>query len=78
MKWVDVLRAALMRVQITPRVREGVSPLEILYGKPYSTNYLTTKEDQMHKKAQAVIKEYLISLSQSLSPLQRYLNEVCL
>ncbi|KAK4810641.1 hypothetical protein QYF61_007378 [Mycteria americana] len=31
MKWVDILPVALMRVQITPRVREGASPFEILY-----------------------------------------------
>ncbi|KAK4810834.1 hypothetical protein QYF61_008806 [Mycteria americana] len=69
MKWVDILAIALMRVRITPRAREGVSPFEILYGKPYPTNHLTTKGDQMHIKGQAVIKEYLISLSQNLSSL---------
>ncbi|KAK4810781.1 hypothetical protein QYF61_008753 [Mycteria americana] len=30
MKWVDILPIALMRVRITPRAREGVSPFEIL------------------------------------------------
>ncbi|KAK4810868.1 hypothetical protein QYF61_008840 [Mycteria americana] len=75
MKWVDILPIALMRVRITPRAREGVSPFEILYGKPYPTNHLTTKGDQMHIKGQAVIKEYLISLSQNLSSLHRYLNQ---
>nr|XP_009485473.1 PREDICTED: transmembrane protein 161B [Pelecanus crispus] len=35
MKWINVLPIALMRIQVTPRLREGVSPSEILYGKPY-------------------------------------------
>ncbi|KAK4824649.1 hypothetical protein QYF61_017022 [Mycteria americana] len=74
MKWVDILCIALMRVLITPRAREGVSPFEILYGKPYPINPLTMKGHQMHIKGQAVIKVYLISLSQSLSSLHRYLN----
>ncbi|KAK4806920.1 hypothetical protein QYF61_012641, partial [Mycteria americana] len=75
MKWVDILPMALMGVRITARVREGVSPFEILYGKPYPINHLTTKGDQMHIKGQAVIKEYLTSLSQNLSSLHRYLNQ---
>ncbi|KAK4806337.1 hypothetical protein QYF61_017206 [Mycteria americana] len=74
-KWVDILPMALMRVQITPRVREGVNPFEILYGKPYPTNHLTTKGDQMHIKGPAVIKEYLMSLWQNLASLHRYLNQ---
>ncbi|KAK4819552.1 hypothetical protein QYF61_007063, partial [Mycteria americana] len=64
MKWVDILSMALMRVQITPRVREGVSPFEILYGKPYPIDHLTMKGDQMHIKGEA-----------NLSSLHRYLNQ---
>ncbi|KAK4827315.1 hypothetical protein QYF61_016565 [Mycteria americana] len=56
MKWVDILAMALMRVRITPRVREGVSPFGILNGKPYPINHLITKGEPMHIKRQAVPK----------------------
>lgn len=34
MEWVEMLPITLMRIRITPKTREGVSPFEILYGKP--------------------------------------------
>ncbi|KAK4805326.1 hypothetical protein QYF61_018189 [Mycteria americana] len=75
LKWVEALPLALLRVRVTPRIRERVSPFEIMYGKPYLTNALTIKEDQMYIKGQETVKEYLISLSQILSSLHRYLNQ---
>jgi len=48
MKWLEILPMALLRMRITPRVREGVSPFEILYGKLYPVNKLTGKSDQMY------------------------------
>ena len=38
LKWVDVLPITLMRIRITPRAREEVSPFEILYGRPHFVN----------------------------------------
>lgn len=55
MKWVDVLPVALMRIQVTPRVREGLNSFEILYGKPCPVNNLAGKEDQMHETRKTIV-----------------------
>ena len=75
LKWVDILPIALMRIRITPRVREGISPFEILYGKPYPVTELGNRSDQIHIKGEEILKDYLLSLSRVLSSLHRYLNQ---
>ena len=74
MKWADVLPIALMRIRITPRAGEGISPFEILYGKPYPVNSMTGEGDQMHVKGEGMLADHLLSLSQTLPSLCRYLN----
>lgn len=74
MKWVDVLPTALMRIQITPRVREGASPFEILYGKPYPVNRTTGKGDQMHMKGEETFINYC-PCRRLLSSLHGYPNQ---
>ena len=75
LKWVDILPIALMRIRITPRVREGISPFEILYGKPYPVTEVGNRSDQIHTKGEEILKDYLLSLSRVLSSLHRYLNQ---
>ena len=75
MKWAEVLLTALMRIWVTPRVTEKVSPFEILYGKLYPANSMPGKGDQMHIKGEEMLVNYLLSLSQTLSSLHRYLNQ---
>lgn len=75
LKWVDSLPIGLMRIRITPLVREGISPFEILYGKPYPINEVGSQTDQIHVKGEGILKDYLLSLSQVLSSLHRYLNQ---
>ena len=73
LKWTLVF--ALLRIRITPRVKEGVSPFEFIYGKSYPTNLLNIKGNKMYIKGQAAIKKYLIFLLQTLSLLHTYLNK---
>ncbi|KAK4805517.1 hypothetical protein QYF61_004456 [Mycteria americana] len=75
MKWIEGLPIALLRIRITPRVREGVSPFEIRYGKLYPANKLTGRSDQTHVSGDQILTEYLLSLGRTLSSLHRYLNE---
>ena len=74
-KWVDVLAIALMRVRITPRVREGVSPFKILYRKPYPVNSIGIQNDQTHIKGEEMLRDCWLSLSHVLLSLHRYLNQ---
>nr|XP_009683115.1 PREDICTED: uncharacterized protein LOC104150530 [Struthio camelus australis] len=74
-KWLDILPIALMRIRITPWAREGVSPFEILYRKPYPINEMGNQSDQMHIKGERILKHYLLSFLRVLSSLHRYLNQ---
>ena len=66
---------ALLRIRVTPRVKGKVSPFKVVYGKAYPMSLSNITGDQMHIKGQADVKEYLISLSHTLSSLHRYLNQ---
>ena len=35
LSWVDILPAALTHVRTTPHVKMGLTPFELLYGRPY-------------------------------------------
>lgn len=74
-KWVDILPIVLMSVRITPLVREGVSPLEILSGKLYPLNSIEIQNDQMHIKGEGMLRKYLLPLLHILSSLHRYINQ---
>jgi len=75
MKWIEILPIALLRIRITPRVKEGVSPSEILYGKPYPVKTLTGKSDRMYANGDQILTKYLLSLGCTFSSLHRYLSE---
>lgn len=71
----DVLPVAWRGIRITPGVREGVSPFEILPGKPYPAKSLGTQSDQMPIKGEGMFPNYLLSLSRVLSSLHGILTQ---
>lgn len=70
MKWVETLPLTLLRIRVTLRASEKVSPFEILYDRPYHAN-LTGKPEQMHIVGEKALAEYLLSLNKVLSSLYR-------
>lgn len=74
LKGAEILPIALVQIRITPGVEEKVSPFEIVYGIADPRKLLNVTGGRMHVKGQADVKAYLLSLSQTLSSLHRYLN----
>ncbi|XP_050842916.1 uncharacterized protein LOC127061041 [Serinus canaria] len=64
LQWPQALPLALLRIRIKPREKVGVSPFEILYGKPY---HATTVRGDPHVSGDQVIFNYVLSLHRVLS-----------
>jgi len=69
LKWPQALPLALLRIRIQPRSKDGVSPYEILYGRPYQTPLIP---EDMRIAGETVLKMYLISLGKTLEALRKY------
>ncbi|XP_059710860.1 uncharacterized protein LOC132331460 [Haemorhous mexicanus] len=67
MQWPQALPLALLRIRIKPRERLGVSPYEILYGKPY---HATVLKGDLHVQGDQVIFNYVMSLNRTLNSLR--------
>lgn len=67
MQWPQALPLALLRIRIKPRERLGVSPYEILYGKPY---HATVLKGDPHIQGDQVIFNYVVSLNKILTALR--------
>lgn len=70
LKRPQALPLALLRIRIQPRSKDGVSPYEILYGKPYQTPLIP---GDMRVTGEIDLKTYLISLGKTLEALRRYI-----
>jgi len=68
LKWPQALPLALLRIRIQPRSKDGVSPYEILYGRPYQTPLIPV---DMKIAGETDFKMYLISLGKSLEALRK-------
>ncbi|RMB89576.1 hypothetical protein DUI87_34044 [Hirundo rustica rustica] len=66
-QWPQALPLALLRIRIKPRERLGVSPYEILYGKPYHANVL---KGDLHVQGDQTIFSYVMSLNKTLNALR--------
>ncbi|XP_005534386.1 PREDICTED: uncharacterized protein LOC102107869 [Pseudopodoces humilis] len=66
-QWPQALPLALLRIRIKPRERVGVSPYEILYGKPYHANVL---KGDLHVQGDQTIFGYIMSLNKTLNALR--------
>ncbi|NXL47824.1 TF26 protein, partial [Podilymbus podiceps] len=68
LKWPQALPLALLRIRIQPRSKIGVSPYEILYGKPYQTPIIP---GDMRVAGEPYLKLYLTALGKTLGTLQK-------
>ncbi|RLV89415.1 hypothetical protein DV515_00014873 [Chloebia gouldiae] len=66
-QWPQALPLAVLRIRIKPRERIGVSPYEILYGKPY---HASTMKGDPHVIGDQVVYNYVVSLHRILNALR--------
>lgn len=66
-QWPQALPLALLRIRIKPREKIGVSPYEILYGKPY---HAATYKGDPHLVGDQVLLSYILSLNKVLTALR--------
>ena len=55
--WPQALPLALLRIQTKPQSKEGLSPYEILHGRPY-----TVQKEISMQVGDEVLSEYMVSL----------------
>ncbi|RLV71470.1 hypothetical protein DV515_00017417, partial [Chloebia gouldiae] len=70
-QWPQALPLALLQIRIKPRERIGVSPYEILYGKPY---HASTMKGDPHVIGDQVVYNYVVSLHRILNALRGVLQ----
>ncbi|KAK4811227.1 hypothetical protein QYF61_022124, partial [Mycteria americana] len=70
LKWPQALSLALLTIQIQPRSKDGISPYEILYGKPYQIPWIP---GEIRGIGETNLKMYLISLGKTLTKLWRHI-----
>ena len=57
---------AFLRIQTKPRTKEGLSPHEILYGRPY-----TVQKEISIQVGDKVLREYMVSLAKQLKKIEQ-------
>ncbi|XP_027593940.2 uncharacterized protein LOC113996813 [Pipra filicauda] len=66
--WYQALPLALLRIRVKPKTKEGLSPFEMLYGRPYGNYY---QGEDLIQVGEGYVREYLISLSKQLSKINK-------
>jgi len=68
LSWDKALRLALLRIRVKPRNKEGISPFEILFGRPYQLSY---QGEDMVQMGEGYLHKYLIALGKQISNIQK-------
>ncbi|XP_059585997.1 uncharacterized protein LOC132251198 [Alligator mississippiensis] len=76
LKWPEALPLALLRVRVAPHSKLGLSPFEIMYGKPYTLSLPMGTEQQLHVLGEGMIREYVWSLVSVLSSIHQQVRDV--
>ena len=65
--WPQSLPLALLRIRTRPRAREGLSPFEILYGRPYGIQKGTSMQI-----GDEIMTSYMVALSKQLNKIGKH------
>ena len=65
--WPQALPLALLRIRAKPRAKEGLSPFEMLYGRPYAVQKGTSMQ-----VGEEILTSYMIALSKQLSKIEKH------
>ncbi|KAJ7415099.1 Pol polyprotein [Willisornis vidua] len=66
-QWPQALPLALLRIRIKPRERIGISPFEILYGRPY---HATMYKGDPHLTGDQILLNYVLALNKTLTAIR--------
>ena len=69
--WYQALPIALLRIHVKPRVKENLSPFEILYGRPYQAKY---QGEDLNQLGNQYLQNYVISLGKQLERFSKNLG----
>ncbi|NWH79706.1 POL5 protein, partial [Piaya cayana] len=65
--WPQSLPLALLRIRTRPRAREGLSPFEILYGRPYGI-----QKGVSTQTGDEIITSYMVALGKQLGKIEKH------
>lgn len=65
--WPQSLPLALLRIRTRPRVKEGLSPFEILYGRPYRI-----QKGMSTQAGDEIMTSYMVALGKQLSKIEKH------
>jgi len=68
LSWDKALPLALLRIRVKPRSKEGISPFEILFGRPYQLSY---QAGDMVQIGEGYLQEYLLALGKQINNVQK-------
>ncbi|GAB0196130.1 hypothetical protein GRJ2_002078300 [Grus japonensis] len=65
--WPQSLPLALLRIRTRPRAKEGLSPFEILYGRPYGI-----QKGMSTQAGEEIMTSYMVALGKQLSRIEKH------